>query len=178
MLRRGLRAGVEVDAAELRAEAEGVRAEDLAVAALSRRAHSVREMDTLLMRKGISRARTVATVAALTAHRLLDDSRFASEFVRSRLSTRGASIWSLRRDLARKGVERGIADEAISAVMADAEIDEMDVVRKEAAKKWRALGRLDPDVARRRLIAFLRRRGFGGDAIRAVVKELREQGDA
>ena len=176
--RRGLRVGAMIGGGELRSEAEEVGAEDLAVAALVRRAHSVREMEMLLMRRGISRARTASTVSRLAAQGLLDDARFAADFARSRLIVRGASVWALRRDLARKGVERGLADAAISAMMADGGVEEMDIVRREGRKKWRTLERLEPAVARRRLIAFLRRRGFGADAIRTLLGELRKEGTA
>jgi regulatory protein len=173
---RGLREGLGIDADELRGEAEEIRSEDLALVALGRRAHSVREMERLLARRGIGLQRAGAVVTRLMAAGLLDDARFASDFARARLLSRGASVWSLRRDLARKGVERSVADAAIAEVMADGGIDELDITRREGRKKWRTLARLAPEVARRRLMAFLGRRGFSGDAIRIVMKELREEG--
>jgi regulatory protein len=170
--RAGLRVGESVDPAGLRDAAERIRAEDSAVAALARRGYAAREMELLLIRRGVSHARSAETVATLVAQGLIDDGRFAAQFARLRIASRGASVWSLRRDLGRRGVARAVADAAIAEAMEDAGISELDVARREAEKKWRSLSRLEPETGWRRLVAFLQRRGFGGDAIRLVAGEL------
>jgi regulatory protein len=172
VLRLGLRHGDEIDAAILFAEAEKVRAGDLAMRALERRNHSAREIELLLMRKNVARPQVTATVARLVSLGLIDDAQFAQAFVRSKVSARGSSVWAMRRDLARKGVARALADGAISDVMGAAGMDDTEMAHREGAKKWRLLSRLDPVVARRRLVSFLQRRGFSGDAVRAAARQL------
>jgi regulatory protein len=78
----------------------------------------------------------------------------------------------LRRDLGRKGVDRETADVAIAAVMDQESVDETGLAEREARKKMRSLARLDPTVARRRLVAHLRRRGFSTSVIGDLVREL------
>ena len=125
----------------------------------------------------VAAAHIAATIAKLTALGLLDDTRYAHEFVRSRVAGRGTSVWSLRRDLSRRGVERSLADEAINAAMGEAGMDELAVARREGAKKWKTLSRVDRVVARRRLMAFLLRRGFPGDVVQEVSRELLRERD-
>ena len=50
-------------------------------------------------------------------------------------------------------------------------MDPRAMLRAAAERKMRALSGLDPEVARRRLRAYLLRRGFSGGEVLAVVKE-------
>lgn len=179
-LQRRLREGDELDsaaAAELVDAAALCTAYDRATAALASRGRSTKELERWLVRRGIAARHIAATIARLTALGLLDDSRFAHDFVRARVSGRGTSVWSLRRDLSRRGVERSLADDAINAAMAETGMDELAIARREGAKKWKTLSRLDRAVARRRLIAFLMRRGFPGEAVQTVSSELLRERD-
>ena len=176
--RMDLRPGMTVSAAALHEAAETVRGTDVALAALARRAHSVAEIGRLLARRGIGRELAAGTLRDLRAAGLLDDASFATELVRARLASRGASVWALRRDLARRGVDRAVTDAAIAEAIADGGNDELDVARREGRRKWRSLSRLASETAVRRLVAFLRRRGYGADAVRTVAGELRDEGGA
>jgi SOS response regulatory protein OraA/RecX len=51
-------------------------------------------------------------------------------------------------------------------------VDTKQILREAAAKKARTLSKLEPEVARRRLRAFLVRRGFGGAEVSIVLREL------
>jgi len=179
VLRIGLRVGTELTpelASLVAQEAASVRAFDLAMRALARRPWARRELETMLRKRGAGAGEVGDVMTKLSGAGLLDDASFAAAFVRSRIATRGASVWLLRRDLARKGVARDVADLAISAVMADEEIDEDALARREARKKYRSLARLEPAVARRRLAAYLQRRGFSAGVVRTVVRELAVSG--
>jgi regulatory protein len=74
--------------------------------------------------------------------------------------------------LRRKGIDAKSAAEAISEAVETDGFDEVAACRAQAEKRWRSLSKLDPAVARRRLVGFLQRRGFGGSVIRTVVDEL------
>jgi len=84
----------------------------------------------------------------------------------------GASKRRLQQDLYRKGVSGDVATEAITRVIEDDEVDTAAVVERVARKKLSQLGGLEPIVLRRRLFAFLARRGYDLDAIKAVVARL------
>lgn len=174
-LRVGVRQGSELSAgliAELDKDARRVRAGDLALDALARRPRSRRELEVLLRRRGVSPtdARQVMTRLQDAGH--LDDGRFAEAFVRSKVAGPGASVWMLRRDLARKGVDRETADAAIATVMDQESVDETTLAEREARKKMRSLAKLDRVVATRRLMAHLRRRGFSTRVIGQLVREV------
>jgi len=84
----------------------------------------------------------------------------------------GASKRRLQQDLYRKGIRGDVATEAITRVIEEDEVDTAAVVERVARKKLTQLGDLDPIVIRRRLFAFLARRGYELDAIKAVVARL------
>jgi regulatory protein len=171
-MQRNLTVGEVVQAAEIRRIAEPGMAREAALGALERRAYSTRELSIFLSRRGYGPQVVAETTASLVSLGLLDDARFAEGFVRSRISSRRVSRWTLRRDLARKGVPRETADTAIHRVMGDAGVDDVGLARAQGARKWKSLSKLDLATARRRLAGFLQRRGFDGDAIRTVVREL------
>jgi regulatory protein len=75
-------------------------------------------------------------------------------------------------ELAKRGVERAIADVAIAEVMDDEAIDERAMVIAAAQKKLRSLAKLEPDVQRRRLYGFLARKGYPADLVRDAVAKL------
>jgi regulatory protein len=125
-----------------------------------------------MQRKGFAIIHIEPALDRLEALGVLNDEQFARTFVRSKVLGRGTSMMAIRRDLGRKGISRELADQAINEVMEEQSVDESDVARTEATKRWRTLSKLEPAVAKRRLIGFLQRRGFPGDVIRTVVREL------
>jgi regulatory protein len=173
--RNAIRTGVELDAARsdaLLTAASECDAYDRAIGALGRRGYARAELERWLMQRGIAGVIARAQVARLAEQGVINDERFADDFVRARVARRGASTWELRRDLGRKGVAREIADAAIRAAALDAGLDDSAVARRAAESKWRSLRRLAPDVAKRRLVAFLRRRGFGGEVVANVLRDI------
>jgi regulatory protein len=69
-------------------------------------------------------------------------------------------------------VARDVIDAALAEVIAEDEVDEDAQIAQVAAKKLRTLRSADPAAARRRLYAFLARRGYEGTAIRRVMDSL------
>lgn len=109
---------------------------------------------------------------------LIDDAEFASEWVRGRRRRRGRSRGALERELR----EKGVAESHIAGAVSD--IDESDehehateLVRARLARRT-AASRRDADLQgeRRRLVAFLARRGYPtGLAMTVVDAELAGQ---
>ncbi|HYV99582.1 MAG TPA: regulatory protein RecX [Gemmatimonadaceae bacterium] len=175
VLKLQLRPGAEVDGDAFRDAVEEVRAHDLVSGALARRSYAVLEMRQLLRRRGVSAPHAEHAVRRFAALGVLDDERFAASYARNHVAVRGASVWSLRRALARKGVARDVADSAIEQAMRDANVDEYEMAVTVGKKKLTSLSRYAPDVARRRLTGFLQRRGYSGDTIRRVLRDVAER---
>jgi len=110
-------------------------------------------------------------VPELAALGLLDDAAVAEAEVAARLR-RGEGPARVRQALARKGVERTLVDATLREVGAAEAIDERESCRAAAEKRLRSLRSLPALVQRRRLTAFLARRGFGAGVVHDVVREL------
>src|SRR6185437_4153914 len=145
---------------------------DRAANMLAARPRAARDLERLLLRKGEPAAHVAAAIAHLTAMGALDDARFARQFIRSKLAGAGLSRRRLQSELWRRGVAREVIDAAIAEVMVEDEVDESAQITEVAAKKLRTLRSLDPATARRRLYAFLARRGYESAAIRRVMDSL------
>ena len=145
-----------------------------AIEALARRPRSVRELERWLDDRDYPAEEISVTVEHLSARGLLNDAEYAKSFVRSRLLTRGQSRRRIQGELARRGISRELADEAINDVMAAEATTDAELVERAALKKLRSLGKLDPEVRRRRLLGFLTRQGFPvGMAYEAAERLLR-----
>ncbi|HEX3866840.1 MAG TPA: RecX family transcriptional regulator, partial [Gemmatimonadaceae bacterium] len=78
-----------------------------------------------------------------------------------------------KQELTRHGIAGDVADRAIADVVEDESIDESMSIDLVARKKLRLLGAAEPAVKRRRLYAFLARRGFNADDIQGAIRRLR-----
>jgi regulatory protein len=85
------------------------------------------------------------------------------------LVNQGASARRISQDLARKGVNAELSRQAIAQVVDEEEVDTKAVIERVARKKIASMGDLEPVVVRRRLFAFLARKGYELDEIRDVV---------
>jgi len=154
--------------AEITRETQALKTYDRAVGLLATRARATRELERLLVRKGEPAALAKAAVARLAAQGFLDDASFARQFARTKLAL-GLSRRRMQAELGRRGVDRGVADTAIDEVVVDDGVDEAGACDRIAARKFRSLKDLPSDVQRRRLYAFLARRGYEPDDVRRVV---------
>ena len=143
-----------------------------ALDALSRRDRSTVELQRWLKEREHDPAEIELAIERLTASGLLDDVRYAMSFARSRLLDRKLSKRRVLGELSRRGVARGVAAEAVKAVMEEEGIDEEAGIALVAARKYRSLAKLDPQTAYRRLVGCLARRGYDGDVVRRAVSRL------
>jgi regulatory protein len=143
-----------------------------ALEVLARGPKSVKDLTRWLLQREHPREDVDATIERLIANGLLNDAQYAEMFARSRATTRGMSRRRIAAELAKRGIARELADAAIAEVMSDELIDERAMVEAAAKKKFRSLGKLEPDVQRRRLYGFLARKGFAPDLVRATVQQL------
>ncbi|HJU69179.1 MAG TPA: regulatory protein RecX [Gemmatimonadaceae bacterium] len=144
---------------------------------LARAPRSVRDLRRRLLLKGEMEAHVDAAIERLTAAGLLDDAAYARAFVRSKVASQGFSRRRLQQELAKRGVARDVADAAIVEVLHDDEIDEAANVERAALKKLRTLAGVDEETQRRRLYAYLARRGYSVDQVRVVLERLRRMSE-
>jgi len=142
---------------------------DRALNMLALRARSSSELARSLVRKGEEKPHVDWAIARLLEQGLLDDAAFARALTRSRVVGGKRSRRRVEQELARKGVSRTVAGEAIDDVFEDEAVDQRAIVQEAARKKLRSLAGLEPAVQRRRLYAFLARRGYDLDDIRAAI---------
>jgi regulatory protein len=154
------------------AEAAQVKVYDRAINMLAFRARSSVELARALVRKGEERTLVDRAIARLQEQRLLDDAAFAQAYTRAKVLGASQSRRRVQQGLARKGVARGVSDVAIETVFAEEGVDQRDIVEAAARKKLRTLAKLDAPVRRRRLYAFLARRGYDGEDIRRAMEAV------
>ena len=168
------RVGVVVDdrlAARLNDASEDTAMYDRALNLLAFRARSARELQRRLTMKGESRERAERVVAKLRDIGLINDADFARQVVRSKVSA-GASKRRVQQELFKRGVARDVADEAVSEVLEDESVDEVAVAERVARKRLPSLASADAITQRRRLYAFLARRGHESETIRKVMDRV------
>jgi regulatory protein len=147
------------------------RAETLeaALRLLNYRVRSRAELQRRLRRSGHAQPAIEAAVARCDELGYLDDEAFAMAYVRDRLKLRPRGRRVLVAELRAKGVSQTTAASAVDVVFAQAEVSEGELADRVARKRAPSLESLEPEVARRRLAAFLARRGFSSATIRDTV---------
>jgi len=145
---------------------------DQALRFLEFRPRSIAEVRRKLIQKGQPSSEIEQVITRLVDQRILDDAAFARQFARTKLLGAGASRFRVAQELARKGVARAIVDQAITDLQDDEGIEASAALHRVAEKKWKSLVSLDGFTRKRRLYAFLARRGFNPDEIRSAIDNL------
>ena len=138
--------------------------------ALERRSFARADLGRRLVRKGHPRPAVEAALERAQTLGLLDDVAFAVNYVQTR-AARGRGPSRLTRDLMAMGVERGHIDRALVAEWPEGS-DRTGVPLALASKRAAQLGHLPRPVKRRRLLAYLARRGFAGHDISEIVARV------
>ena len=139
---------------------------------LSARPYATRALHRKLIQKQYSAADADDAIRRLVDNGLLNDAKYAEQYARSKMLSTGTSKRRVQQDLYRKGIKSDVATEAIANVVEQEEIDPAVMIERVARKKLAQLGDLEPLVLKRRLFAFLARRGYDVDEIKGVVSRL------
>jgi regulatory protein len=127
-------------------------------------------MESRLRSAGFQAEVVAEELARLEEVGLLDDDRFAQEFAEHELGRRLSGRRAVASSLAAKGVSRPLIDRALQDVESDEDARAAELARSRATR----LRGLAPEVAYRRLVSFLARRGYeGAVARRAAASALR-----
>ena len=168
-----LREGMTLSEEQVRLIQHGeVRQEcfDKAMEALQGRLHSRAELQKKLMRREYGEEVVSAVLDDLVRMGYVDDERFAKTKALSAAQYKQHGRRRAFMELRKAGVTGEVADKALTDVYS--EHDSTAVARQLAEKQAPRLKKLDPVVARRRLVGMLQRRGFDYDAIKPVVDEV------
>ena len=157
--------------ARLHALADTEAALRAAMRMLALRSHARAELVRRLVRRQHPPAAVEEAIATLVRRGLVDDRVFAERFAAAR-ARRGLGPARLIRDLLAQGVDRGTAEAAVRAGIAAEEIDVCEEARRFAARRLPALARFAPPERRRRLAAYLQRRGYAAADAHVVAREL------
>jgi regulatory protein len=169
------RVGASLDADAVAQLAREATVSDLvarAIGMLARGRRTRRELEIRLRKREQDPALITLALDRMHAQGLIADQDVARAEASARLR-RGEAPARVRMTLQSKGIAGREAEHAVQDAMRDDAFDERESCRALAAKKWRTLANVDSDVARRRLIGFLQRRGFGGGVVRDVLDDLR-----
>jgi regulatory protein len=153
------------------------RATEAALVFLSYRPRSEKEVRDRLRRGGFEQDAIEHAIARLHEWRYLDDADFARRWVENRTAHRPRGRRLLQQELRHKGIDVEIAREAID----DADLDETGAAEALARRRLPAYAGDEPAAIRRRLGAYLARRGYGYDVIRVALDralgEAEDEGD-
>ncbi len=169
----GLAVGRTVDAElheRLAAAADAEGAFRTLLRALERRSFARADLGRRLVRKGHPRHAVDAALERAQGLGLLDDAAFAQTYVQTR-TARGRGPTRLTRDLLAMGVERAHIDRALAAEWPEGS-DRTGMPQALAAKRAAQLGHLPRPARRRRVLAYLARRGFAGRDISDLVARV------
>ena len=170
----GLAEGAELDGdrlERLKRAADGEAAYQVAARLLAMHPRSVYELLAKLRERGHNPGAAAAAVGRLETAGVLSDETFARHFARVR-APRGHGPSRLLHDLLSKGVDRRLAERAIAEVLEAEGLNAPGRARALAKKRAAQLGGLPPRQQRRRLLAYLARRGFRGREVQDMVAEV------
>ncbi len=145
---------------------------DAALAYLTDRMRTVREVEDKLDEMQYGEGDILATVERLKELALLDDEEYAREFVRSRLATKPVSRQKLYMDLRAHKVPEELIEAVLGELPAGTEADNALAV---ARKFWRQMSGLEEHVRRERVLRRLTSRGFGTEASLAAIRQASEE---
>jgi regulatory protein len=148
---------------------------DVALRALTRRAHSVHEMKQKLARRTANQLLVRVVLARLTENGQLDDERYAQQFTRSRTQSRKQGQFRIQRELRARGVSDGVISSALEE--SAAQTDPAAAVRQRIERKLKSYrgpvtGKKTGDKKIAAIYGSLLRAGFPSDLIRKELKAI------
>jgi regulatory protein len=167
--KEGLKVGTELSSSrlsELVSSLRFARCLNAAYRYLGYRPRSEAELRERLQRRGFPPEHVDKVIEKLKEQGLLNDESFARFWTEDRATFRPRSRGLTRSELRKKG----IAEETITQVVE--EIDEAESAYAAAVSKAHRLQTVDYQEFRKRLVDFLRRRGFSYDIISRTVRRV------
>ena len=134
---------------------------------LSRKAYTKKQLRDKLVRRAAEAEVIERVLDKLEERRFVDDETYADMYVRSRQKRKGRV--ALRRELFHKGVSEEIVDKTLEPLTEEDQIAAASAVLSKNA--WR-FTRDDARKTYAKAYAFLARRGFTSDVVKAALEEV------
>ncbi|WP_213816553.1 regulatory protein RecX [Glaciihabitans sp. dw_435] len=147
-------------------EEQAARAENISMSALTRKGMSSWEMADRLRSRDLDEETIEFEVARLERVGLLDDRELANTLVRTLQERKGLGRSGINAELRRRHVDQVAIEEALDASDGD---DELARATEVAVKRASQLRSYDDATVKRRLSAFLQRRGYSGSVISGAI---------
>jgi len=135
------------------------------------RGRSKNELRTRLERKNFSAAVIDAVLDFLVKLGYVNDSKFAQDWINSRMNSAPRSRRFLRYELSQKGVAAELIESALELIDEEAEYN---TAKQLAEKRFSRLKGLPRAVIKRRLNGYLVRRGYSRALCLRIIKEIME----
>ena len=152
------------------------RAENVALAALTRHDASEGEVRAKLVAKGLDEEDVAAELDRLRRVGLVDDAAFAIRLIDRLRERKGLGDQAIRSSLRGRLVPQDVIDQVLADQAEEPEEVEARLLEV-AVDRARRLGSLAPDVAERRLMAYLMRKGYSGSAVRTAARAALQAAD-
>lgn len=133
------------------------------------RARSEKELRARLTQKQFSNDIVNETINYLKANDLINDQKFARDWIESRLK-KSFGLNRIRCELLEKGVGKEIIDRELTEI--PGQYPEEKLIVHLANTQWQKYRNLDEETAKRRLFAYLIRRGYNSDTVEQTIQHL------
>lgn len=154
--------------AELSAQGRAILLRQLALGPRSRHQLSVK-----LAQRDIPPGIATALLNRFEEVQLIDDAEFARMWVRTRTAAKSLSRFSLRRELADKGITPNFAEDALLQISDEEENDRArEVVRRKIRSSTDLADRAAREKEVRRLVGVLARKGYSPGLAFGIVKDV------
>jgi regulatory protein len=158
----------DIDLAAIIAEDEKHRAYLDALQMIGRRPRSTKEVKVKLQHKGYEMPMIDQVTAQLQEQGYIDDGQFAKLWTEQRIYSQKKGRRWVQMELSQKGLSKESISEAMGAINSE---DELQMATEVARKKWGTESGEEWDK-RRRLTAFLLRRGYPNDIVKQAIKQV------
>jgi SOS response regulatory protein OraA/RecX len=154
----------EPDAPEQRGRFQPIN--NVSMNALARRGMSAEEMAAYLAGRDFDEGEVELECERLLGVGLLDDLALAETLVRTLRERKGFGRSAIVAELRRRKLDQSAIDEALEDLDGDDELDRAIAIAEKRAPQLRSL---DAETAKRRLGAFLMRKGYSGSIVSTAV---------
>lgn len=139
---------------------------EYALKLLGFRARTEKELRERLVGKKYEPNNIDDVLAKLTKINLVNDQKFAENYVRDKLSISRRGPRRIYFELIRRGVTKDIADHATKAIQKDEELKTAQDLLQSRQRQW---AKLEPLAKKRRAVGLLSRRGFSPQTIHQLI---------
>lgn len=169
--RLGLEKGEELSErkiTEILSQKTETEAKEAALKFLSFRRRTEKEVSDKLKKRGFDSGTVTITIDKLKDYDLINDVEFATAWVNERLAHKPRGKKLLRQELWKKGIKKEIIDQVIEELCKDEDKAASELLEK-IKRRYR---NLEPQVARRRMLGVLLRRGFSYEIAKNTFSSL------